>query len=71
MLPQLLADSDLLVILPVRVARLFTATGRLKHVELPIPIPSFEVRMHWHPRHDAIAAHRWVRDEVFGTLSVL
>ena len=70
-LPQLLAHSDLLVILPMRVARLFAGDGRLKHVELPIPIPTFEVRMHWHPRHDAIAAHRWVRDEVFATLSVL
>ena len=39
--------------------------------QLPIPIPSFEVRMHWHPRHEAIAAHRWVRDEVFDTLSRL
>jgi DNA-binding transcriptional LysR family regulator len=70
-LPQLLADSDLLVILPLRVARLFAAAERLKHVELPIPIPTFEVRMHWHPRHDAIAAHRWMRDEVATTLSVL
>jgi DNA-binding transcriptional LysR family regulator len=70
-LPQLLVDSDLLVILPLRVARLFAANGRLKHVDLPIAMPSFEVRMHWHPRHEAVAAHRWVRDEVFGTLSVL
>lgn len=70
-LPQLLADSDLLVILPLRVARLFEAGGQLKHVELPIAIPSFEVRMHWHPRHETMAAHRWVRDEVFNTLSVL
>lgn len=70
-LPQLLAGSDLLVILPLRVAKLFAAGGKLKHVELPIPIPSFEVRMHWHPRHEASAAHRWVRDEVFDTLSRL
>ena len=70
-LPQLLVGSDLLVILPERVARLFAAGGKLKHVELPIPIPSFEVRMHWHPRHEASAAHRWVRDEVHDTLSRL
>ena len=68
MLPQLLAGSDLLVILPLRVAKLFAAGGKLKIVDLPIPIPTFEVRMHWHPRHEAIAAHRWVRDEVFDTL---
>lgn len=70
-LPQLLADSDLLVILPLRVARLFAAGGQLKHVELPLAIPSFEVRMHWHPRHETAIAHRWVREEVFATLSVM
>lgn len=70
-LPQLLTGTDLVVILPSRVARLFAAGGRLKQVDLPIAIPSFEVRMHWHPRHETLVAHRWVRDEVFKALSVL
>lgn len=70
-LPQLLASTDLLVTLPSRVARLFAAGGKLKQVDLPISVPPFEVRMHWHPRHEMVPAHRWMRNEVFNTLSVL
>jgi DNA-binding transcriptional LysR family regulator len=70
-LPQLLAQSDLLVILPSRVARLYEAQGGLRALPLPLQIPPFEVRVHWHPRQESLAAHRWIREEVARTLSVL
>jgi DNA-binding transcriptional LysR family regulator len=70
-LPQLLARSDLLVILPSRVARLYVAQGGLRALPLPLEIPPFEVRVHWHPRQESLAAHRWMREEVVRTLSVL
>ncbi|MCX6848097.1 MAG: LysR family transcriptional regulator, partial [Verrucomicrobia bacterium] len=30
----------------------------------PVATPEFTVSMLWHPRLDADAAHRWLRDQV-------
>jgi DNA-binding transcriptional LysR family regulator len=70
-LPYLVAHTDLLVVLPSRVARLFVSLGSLKSLELPVAIPSFEVRAHWHTRHHDNPAHRWMRDQLVETLRVL
>lgn len=70
-LPQLLADSDLVVILPSRVAELYAAQGGLRALPLPVAIAKFDVRLHWHARQDAVSSHRWLRDELIATLSAL
>lgn len=70
-LPQLLAESDLLVILPSRVAGLYVRQGGLKALELPVAIPEFKVRVHWHLRHESSTAHRWLIDEIVATLGKL
>lgn len=66
-LPQLLAQSDLLVILPSRVAELYVSQGGLKALELPVSIPEFEVRVHWHISRESCAAHKWLVQEMIGT----
>lgn len=70
-LPSLVEDSDLVVVLPSRVARLFASQHRVRVVDLPVPIPPFEVRLHWHTRQDGAPAHRWLREEVVRALSGL
>lgn len=67
-LPQLLAQSDLVVVLPSRVAALYAAQGGLKALPLPVAIPEFDVRMHWHARQDGVSSNRWLRDEVVATV---
>lgn len=67
-LPQLLAESDFLVILPSRVAAVFVHDGRLKTLPLPIEIPSFKVRAHWHHGREELPAQRWLIDQVIATL---
>jgi DNA-binding transcriptional LysR family regulator len=61
-LPHLISNSELLVTLPSRVAKLFKAYGGLKVLELPISIPSFDVSVYWDERYDAYTAHRWFRN---------
>jgi DNA-binding transcriptional LysR family regulator len=70
-LPRLIPNSDLLVILPSRVAALFVAQGGLKALPLPIEIPSFDVRVHWHIRQENGAAHKWLIREIVETLGAL
>lgn len=70
-LPQLLAQSDLLVILPSRVAELYVSQGGLKALELPVSIPEFEVRVHWHISRESSAAHKWFVKEIIDTLGKL
>jgi DNA-binding transcriptional LysR family regulator len=67
-LPYLVAHTDWLVVLPSRVARLFVRQGGLKSLDVPVPIPTFEVRAHWHARQQDSPAHRWLREELVDTL---
>lgn len=70
-LPSLVENSDLLVILPDRVASLYASQRRLKVLELPLTLPGFEVRMHWHARHETTPVHQWLRGEVVRALEGL
>lgn len=70
-LPSLVEDSDLVAVLPKRVAKLFESQRRVKAVELPIAIAPFDVRLHWHVRQDGTPAHTWLRTEVMKALAGL
>jgi len=70
-LPSLVESTDLMVIMPSRVANLFAGQGRLKVVDIPVALPEFKVCMHWHARSESSPAHEWLRDEVVQNLSKL
>jgi DNA-binding transcriptional LysR family regulator len=46
---------------PERVARYFAPALGLAVFPIPAELDPIEVRMAWHPRHDADPAHRWLR----------
>ncbi|MBE0622998.1 MAG: LysR family transcriptional regulator [Burkholderiales bacterium] len=60
--PMILARTDLIVTVPSRVAALFAQLGNFKVLKLPIGMPSFEVRLHWHQRFHQDPANRWLRE---------
>lgn len=60
--PMILARTALIVTLPSRVAAVFAQLGKFKVLELPIDMPSFEVRLHWHQRFHQDPANRWLRE---------
>lgn len=70
-LPELLSQSDLLVILPSRVANLYVVQGALKAMRLPVDLPEFHVQVHWHRRQDTSVAHKWLVDETVRVLASL
>jgi DNA-binding transcriptional LysR family regulator len=61
---RVVAESDLLTVLP---EHFIAATGyrdQLLVRELPLPMPPVHVSMLWHLRHDAEASHHWLRSLV-------
>lgn len=63
-LPALLQQSPLLVILPLLIARNFARSTPLRIFELPFPVPSFEVALHWQQSATHSPAQRWFRQVI-------
>jgi DNA-binding transcriptional LysR family regulator len=59
--PMILARTDLVVTVPSRVAAIFARLGNFKVLKLPLAMPSFEVRLHWHQRFHQDPANLWLR----------
>ena len=63
-LPELVARSDLLAIVPRMFAESLAPRYAVKTWDLPEVAPSYEVRMLWHSSATVDAAHSWLRDTV-------
>lgn len=61
-LPFILSGSDLVAIVPFKLAEQVRAPLALSMRELPFALPRFEVNLFWHHRVHADAAHRWMRE---------
>jgi len=67
--PMILARTDLVATVPSRIAEVFARLGDFKVLALPLAMPSFEVRLHWHERFHQDPANRWLRQlmcELYG-----
>jgi len=60
-LPTIVANSDLLAIVPARLAETFAAHVPIKILPMPIAMPDFDIRMFWHERYDCDPTNRWLR----------
>ena len=60
-LPLLVASSDLLVVMPSRLAANFATLLPLKVMPLPVTVPPYEVKLYWHTRFRQDPANRWLR----------
>jgi DNA-binding transcriptional LysR family regulator len=59
--PLIIANTDLIVSVPSRVAGATARLMKSKVHPLPIPIPSFDVSVFWHERVENDGANRWLR----------
>jgi DNA-binding transcriptional LysR family regulator len=62
--PQVVAATDLVMILPARLATALARPLRLAAFDPPVEVPGFEIAMFWHARHDSDPAHAFVREEI-------
>lgn len=70
-LSHVLGLSDLVALVPARVARLFEHYEDLRSCDLPIAMEPFEVRLYWHENDRSNAANRWMRALVRDALTNL
>jgi DNA-binding transcriptional LysR family regulator len=59
--PHFVKGTDLLGIVPERLARLHAPALRLRILRLPIRLPDIETALVWHERHERNPPHAWLR----------
>ncbi|GGP24348.1 LysR family transcriptional regulator [Silvimonas amylolytica] len=67
LVPSLLANSDLISTVPLRMAR--TWQDRVTLLAPPCEIAGFSMEMGWHPRNHADPALRWLREQIMEVVS--
>ncbi|MGA6928401.1 MAG: LysR family transcriptional regulator [Pseudolabrys sp.] len=60
-LPLVIASSDLLVIMPSRLAKAFSQLVPIKILRPPVPLRPYDIRVYWHERFHHDPANRWLR----------
>ncbi len=60
-LGPILANTDLIAILPEQLGTFFAQAGKIKLVEVPFDIPPYYIYQMWHERLRHDAANRWFR----------
>jgi len=63
-LPLVVTTSDLLVVMPSRLAESFAKSLELKVMPLPVPVPPYDIKVYWHARFRQDPANRWLRAAV-------
>ncbi len=64
--PIIVAQTDVIVTVPRRLALVFAGYPNIKLIEPPIKIPSFEIKQHWHERYHHDTANKWLRKVTAG-----
>lgn len=62
--PSIIASSDLLVVLPRTVARLYANNPSVQVVEPPIELPPYDLKHYWHARFHKDPRSQWLRKTI-------
>lgn len=65
--PLIVANTDLVLSLPLRLAERFTEFAPLKILPTPIDLPAYRLVMFWHPLQEKDPAHAWLRRQILET----
>lgn len=63
--PQIVADSDLVAMVPTVMAMHFAKLGQLQAFEPPVNTPSYPVKQYWHARFHDDSGHGWLRRSIY------
>jgi DNA-binding transcriptional LysR family regulator len=62
---QLVANSDLVAIIPLRLGAIFASESKVKLVSLPFSFPTYAVNQFWHDRYHRDPGNVWFRSMVY------
>jgi DNA-binding transcriptional LysR family regulator len=62
--PLIVANTDMVLSFPRRMAEQFARMAPLRIVPVPIDLPSYDLVMIWHPLNDKEPAHAWFRKQI-------
>ena len=62
--PLIVAETDMILSLPYRIAEQFKKFAPLEIFPVPIELPAYDLCMIWHPLYDKDPAHLWLRDKI-------
>lgn len=60
--PEIVARSDMIALVPSRVAQ--GRTGQIRMFDPPMPVTGFDMALIWHDRTTTHPLHRWLRDRI-------
>ena len=58
---RIVAETDLLAIVPRKLSEALSGGERIRPFELPVTIPGYAVKQHWHERMHDDPGHAWLR----------
>ncbi|MCA1855563.1 LysR family transcriptional regulator [Massilia oculi] len=61
---RIVAQTELLAIVPFRYAAEVAASEAVRALPVPVELPPFQVKQHWHERYHADVSNRWLRQTV-------
>ncbi|MES3001467.1 MAG: LysR family transcriptional regulator [Pseudomonadota bacterium] len=70
-LPFFVANSDFVVMAPLRVASAFQSSLGLQILESPLRLPRIRYAVYWHERSQRDAGHRWMRQRIAEAVDIL
>lgn len=62
--PLIIAQTDMALTLPYRIAEKFAQMVPIKLLPTPIDLPNYPLSMIWHPLYDKNPADQWLREQV-------
>jgi DNA-binding transcriptional LysR family regulator len=63
---RIVAQTELLAIVPYRYGAAMAGSENVRMLPVPVELPSFQVKQHWHERYHEDASNRWLRQVVAG-----
>jgi len=61
---RIVAQTELLAIVPYRYGASMAGSEDIRMLPVPVDLPSFQVKQHWHERYHADASNRWLRQAI-------
>lgn len=69
-LPSIVKSTDLAVVMPRNIAKIFADAGGYSIIEPPFPLRDFTVSLHWSRRFEADPGNRWLRKTIVNLFTV-